>query len=317
VHFPQEAEIQTRMDQVIGPDMNATVATEPISAQARETPVGQVSGYPRDYLGNRFVYLTISPRARGLSIGVNLNPDKRCNFDCVYCEVDRRGPVADRALDLAVLAMELESTIALVTSGKLREQSPYSHLPPELLRLRHAAISGDGEPTLCPCFRAAVETIVHVRATFRGPFFKIVLITNSSNLDAPEVQSGLGLFTLQDEIWAKLDAGTQEQMNLVNKPEVPLEKILANILLIARQRPVVIQSLFPALNGFAPSEQEIEQYAQRLKELTVAGAQISLVQIYSATRPTVNPQCGHLPLRTLSRIAQAVRNKTGLNVEIF
>ena len=25
----------------------------------------------------------------GISLGVNLNPDKVCNFDCIYCQVDR------------------------------------------------------------------------------------------------------------------------------------------------------------------------------------------------------------------------------------
>ena len=295
---------------------NTELVEKPIQA-AQRGDVRTAFGYPRDFLGNRFVYLTVSPRARGLSVGVNLNPDKRCNFDCVYCEVDRRVPAANAAFDLSVLAKELESTVALVASGKLREQSPYSHMPRELLQLRHVAISGDGEPTLCPQFREAIETVVHVRATSRGPFFKIVLITNASNLDAAQVQDGLRLFTRDDEIWAKMDAGTQEQMNLVNKSEMPIEKVLSNILLVARQRPVVIQSLFPVVNGNVPSEQDIEQYTQRLKELTVAGAQISLVQIYSATRPTVNPECGHLPLRTLSRIAQMVRGRTGLKAEIF
>jgi hypothetical protein len=106
-------------------------------------------------------------------------------------------------------------------------------------------------------------------------------------------------------------------MDLVNKTDVPIEKILSNILLLARQRPVIIQSLFPALNGQAPGELELDQYVRRLQELTKAGAQISLVQIYSATRPTVNWECGHLPLRTLSRIGQTVRSQTGLKTEIF
>jgi len=297
--------------------MNTNVATEQMPAPALAPRGGQVFGYPRDYLSNRFVYLTISPRARGLSIGVNLNPDRHCNFDCVYCEVDRRTPVLKGTLDLNLLAAELHSTLASVTSGNLCQQSPYSHMPSELLRLRHVAISGDGEPTLCPCFRAAVETVVHVRATSRGAFFKLVLITNASNLDAAEVQNGLSLVTLQDEIWIKLDAGSQAHMNAVNKGELPIEKILSNILSVSRARPVVIQSLFPAVDGRAPSEQDIEQYAERLTELRGAGAQISLVQIYSATRPMVNPQCGHLPLRTLSRIAQMVRNRTGLKAEVF
>jgi len=283
----------------------------------RESRVGAAFRYPRDYLGKHFVYVAISPRARGLSVGVNLNPDQQCNFDCVYCEVDRRAPGNFEPLVLTVLATELESTLSLVRSGALREQPLYSRVPPELLRLRHVAISGDGEPTLCPQFREAVETVVHVRATSRLGFFKIVLITNASNLDAPQVQDGLRLLTRDDEIWAKLDVGTQAQMNLVNKSEVPIEKILSNILLVARQRPVVIQSLFPAMNGSTPSEHDIEQYAQRLKELSTAGAQIPLVQVYSATRPTVNPNCGHLPLRTLSCIAQTVRSRTGLNVEVF
>jgi len=273
--------------------------------------------HPRDYLGNRFAYLTVSPRARGLSIGLNLNPDKRCNFDCVYCEVDRRFRGGTAAIDLDVLAAELEAMLRLVHDGTLRESPAYAPLPPDLLQLRQVAISGDGEPTLCPQFREAVETIVHVRAISRHGFFKIVLITNASNLDAPQVQDGLRRLTREDEIWAKLEAGTQEQMNRINKPAVPLEKVMANILVVARQRPVVIQSLFPSLNGAGPTELEIEEYARRLKELRVAGAQIAAVQICSATRPILNPNCIHLPLRTLSRIAQVVRNKTGLNVGVF
>jgi hypothetical protein len=136
-------------------------------------------------------------------------------------------------------------------------------------------------------------------------------------LHRPEVQEGLGNFTGLDEIWAKLDAGTQSYMDKVNRTPLPLQHILANILAIARRRPVVIQSLFPSLNGQAPPEEEIEQFVQRLKELKEGGAQILLVQVYSATRPTPHSECGHLPLRTLSRIAQRVRQGAGLPAEVF
>jgi hypothetical protein len=47
------------------------------------------------------------------------------------------------------------------------------------------------------------------------------------------VVRGLGLFTSRDEVWAKLEAGTQEYMDRVNRPACPLEKILANILFTA------------------------------------------------------------------------------------
>jgi hypothetical protein len=103
----------------------------------------------------------------------------------------------------------------------------------------------------------------------------------------------------------------------VDRPNAHLEKILANILMVARQRPVVIQSLFPAINGEEPPLEEIEQYAQRLNELKLRGAQIPLVQIYSATRPTPHSGCSHLPLKSLSRIAQTVRQIAGLKAEVF
>jgi hypothetical protein len=51
----------------------------------------------------------------------------------------------------------------------------------------------------------------------------------------------------------------------------------------------VIQSLFPAIHGVEPSPTEIAEYVQRLKELKEAGAQIALVQIYSATLRPIPP----------------------------
>lgn len=273
-------------------------------------------GSPRDFLDNRFVYAVVSARARGLSVGINLNPDKNCNFRCVYCEVHRNGEVPEE-LDVEVMAAELKKTMGLVRAGRLRERPWYHSLPDELLQLRHVALSGDGEPTLSPKFAEALQAVVHVRALSGFPFFKLVLITNATGLDLPHVQEGLTHFTRSDEIWAKLDGGTQAYVNRVNQSEIPLEKVLSNILTLARQRPIVVQSLFPAIGGEEPPLEEIEQYARRLLELKEAGAEISMVQIYSATRPSANSDCGHLPLRVLSRIAQTVRQTTGLKAEVF
>lgn len=273
-------------------------------------------GSPRDFLDNQFVYTVVSARARGLSVGVNMSPDKNCNFRCVYCEVHRNGDLPQH-LDVEVMAGELRRTLEYVREGRLRERPWYRTLPDELLQLRHVALSGDGEPTLSEHFAAALQAIVHVRALSGLPFFKLVLLTNGTGLDRPEVQQGLNCLTRRDEVWAKLDGGTQAYLNKVNRANVTLEKLLANILELARRRPVVIQSLFPAINGEEPPLEEIEQYARRLFELKSAGAEIPLVQIYSATRPSSNSESGHLPLKALSRIAQIVRLATGLKTEVF
>lgn len=289
----------------------------PASPRTRRPPSLTPFGYPRDFLENHFVYVTISPRAGGLCVGVNMNPDRLCNFDCVYCEVDHHAPAVDESLDVAVMAGELERTLVWVHSGRIREHRSYGSLPEELLKLRHVALSGDGEPTLCPNFAEALESVVHVRARGVVPFFKIVLLTNATGLDLPPVKKSLKLLTASDEVWAKLDAGTPALMERVNRPQVSMQKVLANIRLLGRQRPVVIQSLFPMIDGQEPEADEIDQYVARLKELKAAGVMIPLVQIYSATRPMAHARCGHLPLKCLSRIAKSIRSVTGLRAEVY
>lgn len=274
-------------------------------------------GAPRSFLDNRFVYAVISQRARGLSIGVNMNPDKFCNFSCLYCEVNRDEPGHDRQVNVRVMSTELQGLLRMAFQGRMREFPAFRHTPAELLELKEVALSGNGEPTLCPNFAEVVHEVVHIRSLGKFPFFKLVLITNASGLDSAQVRQGLQVFTSTDEIWAKLDAGTQDYMNRVNRPSVSLSHVLQNLLALARHRPVVIQSLFPLIEGQEPPAEEIEHYVARLRELLAGGAQIAGVQVYSAHRPPHQPACGHLPLRSLSRIAQHVREATGLKAEVF
>lgn len=274
-------------------------------------------GEPRNYLNNRYIYLVVSQRARGLSMGVNLNPNQACNFNCVYCEVKRGAEATDQRVNLAIMAAELKRMLEAAQNDHLHHLSRYRMVPAELLRLREVAISGDGEPTLCPNFAEAVEAVIHLRAQARFPFFKLVLITNGTGLQLPAVRRGLAWFTLQDEIWIKLDVGTQAALERINRTSVPLSAILANILSLGRERPVVIQSLFPILHDQEPDWADIDQYARRLSELKADGAQISLVQVYSANRPTATSDCRHLSLAFLSKIAIKIRETTGLEAEVF
>lgn len=274
-------------------------------------------GEPRNYLSNRYIYLVISQRARGLSVGVNLNPSQACNFNCVYCEVKRNAPNRDGRVNLSVMAAELKHMLDVARNGQLQQHDRYHNVPTELLNLREVAISGDGEPTLCPNFAEAVQAVVHLRAQARFPFFKLVLITNGTGLHLPVVSRGLRWFTDRDEIWVKLDAGTQSAMDRINRSTVPLSLVLSNIQSLARERSIVIQSLFPMVHGQEPEWSDIEQYVLRLEELKANGAQISLVQVYSAHRPTATSDCSHLSLHFLSKIAARIREVTGLEAEVF
>lgn len=291
-------------------------AREPATQHSGLIGVSHEFTEPRNFANNRYVYTVISSRARGLSVGVNVAAERMCNLNCAYCENDRRSGASHEPLDLNAISAELEQMLAFIRSGAVRHSVPYQRMSPELLQLKHVAISGEGEPTLSPQFRDAIEAVIHVRAKARE-FFKVVVLTNSSNLDSPLVNEALDLLTKQDEVWAKLDAGTEEHMQRVNGSTVPLKRILANILKLALRRPVIIQSLFASVNGIAPSAEEIFQYAQRLLELKEGGAQIPLVQIYSASRPMAKSGSEHLRLKELFEIARTVRQVSGMQAEVF
>src|SRR6185312_12495494 len=95
---------------------------------------------------NRFVYPVLSRRSGGISVGVNLNPDKVCNFDCIYCQVDRRSQSETRFVETDALLDELRTTLDLVLSGRIYETSKFADVPPHLRRLNDIAFSSDGEP---------------------------------------------------------------------------------------------------------------------------------------------------------------------------
>lgn len=238
-------------------------------------------------------------------------------FQLCVCEVNRDRPARAAHLDIQTMTGELNRTLKLARAGGLRQMPRYAGLPADLLEVRHVTLSGDGEPTMADHFVEATEAVIHLRALGEVPPFKIVLVTNSTGLDQPEVQRGLKCLTQHDEVWAKLDAGTQRYLNKINGSDISIEHITENILALGRERPVVIQSLFPSIHGAEPPMDEIDRYARRLKTLKEKGAKISLVQIYSATRPMSKSGCGHLPLRTLCRIADTVRKVAGLPAEVF
>src|SRR6516225_4810010 len=85
--------------------------------------------HPRLFHENTFVYPVLSRRSRGLSIGINLNPDKVCNFDCIYCQVDRRSAAVTDFVAVDQLLAELEGTLDQVASGAIYTDEQFRQPP--------------------------------------------------------------------------------------------------------------------------------------------------------------------------------------------
>lgn len=284
-------------------------------------PAGVLSerAHPRRFRYNTYVYAVLSRRSRGVSVGINLNPDKVCNFDCIYCQVDRSHAPRESFVGLPKLLDELALTLTgLQDGGVLWAQPEFSSLPAARRRVSDIAFSGDGEPTTFKNFAEVVERCVEVkeRLGFLKP--KVVLITNASGLNRPDVRRGLEyLDRHQGEIWAKLDAGTPEYFKLIDKTDFPFKEVLANILACARARPVVVQSCFIRLHGEGPSAAEVGAFIERLKEIVAQGGAIKLAQIYTIARDPAYSNVSSLSDAEVDAIAARVKAEALLPAAAF
>jgi wyosine [tRNA(Phe)-imidazoG37] synthetase (radical SAM superfamily) len=274
--------------------------------------------HERRWRTNLYVYPVVARRSGGISIGMNLNPDKACNFDCVYCQVDRRVAPAVRIVDLDRVRAELNGMLQAVADGSLYDAPPFDCLPPEGRGVRDIALSGDGEPTTCSEFPDAVRIAADARRQFGLEPVKLVLLTNAAYLAAPRVREALRVLDENNgEIWAKLDAGTEAYFRLVNRPNASFRVVLDNILDAARVRPIVIQTLWFAMRGQPPPQAEIEAYCGRLAGLLAAGAGLKRVQVCTIARSPAESFVSALTDAGLDAIAQFVRTRIGVPVEVY
>ena len=276
-----------------------------------------VSVHPRQLGENRYVYAVNSRRARGISVGINLNPDKICNFDCIYCQVDRTVAPALREVDEARLMEELEAVLRRGKDGTLFHEPRFADVPDGRRRLADISFAGDGEPTTYPRFREVVSEVVSLKERLGLQGLKIAVLTNATVLDRPAVREALAVLDGSDgEIWAKLDAGTEAYYELICVPGgARFAKILANLQEAARVRPLVIQSLFLKLRGEGPSAAEIDAYTGRLRDIVEQGGAIKLVQVYTVARKPPTAEVEPLSDAEVDGIVERVRRDTGLSAE--
>ena len=265
----------------------------------------------RDLDANRYVYAVVSRRARGLSIGVNLNPDKVCNFDCPYCQVDRTTPGGPSRIEVNALASELGALLERA-AGDLWASPPFDSIAPELRRVADIAFAGDGEPTTPPEFPAAARAARELRDRL-APGVPLRLLTNATLFHKQRVRAGLAEF---DELWCKLDAGSEPYFRVVDGTRLPLRRILDNLLLVARERPIVIQAMLLTLDGHGPDDAEVAAWVERMSEIVAAGGRIDHVQVYTVARKPSDPRCGPLDAGRLEAIAAAAR-RAGLSAVVY
>jgi wyosine [tRNA(Phe)-imidazoG37] synthetase (radical SAM superfamily) len=173
-------------------------------------------------LQTAIVYGPVVSRRLGRTLGVNLAPAgrKACNFECAYCrsawtELPTRREWPDPAAVIGAVAHALEGC------GEIDA----------------ITVAGNGEPTLHPAFASIAEGLFHARERF-APTAKLALVSNGSTLNRLEVVNALGRF---DTRCMKLDAGDATTFRLMNGPQIPLGRLIADLRNVGRLR---LQSTF-------------------------------------------------------------------------
>jgi wyosine [tRNA(Phe)-imidazoG37] synthetase (radical SAM superfamily) len=255
--------------------------------------------HDRGLAGRRFVYVVRSRRSGGISVGINLDPQKSCNFDCVYCEVVDRRAIARHEgrppIDSAAVTTELSEVLASLLGGA---EAP-----------RDIAFAGDGEPSTFPGFLPLAGGVFDARDSAGLAGIPVVLITNGSGLGRTEMAKAHDLFAARGGLfWIKLDAGTESFYRAVCRTAVPFEHILSNLAGAARRHPVVVQSMFFLSDELGPpSPVEIEAWAHRLAGVVRDGGSLAAVQVTTVARETMEEGVHPLPAEALEKIARAAR----------
>jgi histidinol dehydrogenase len=247
------------------------------------------------------VYPVYSRRSAGLSVGLNLFPDKKnCSFDCPYCEVF---PFSSKA----VFSLEqLEDDLQNAVSSAQKQN----------ILIKDICFSGNGEPTLSPAFPDALKLAENIRAE-TAPSARLVVITNGAGLLQPRIFSLLkdAANNPATDIWLKADAGTQDWYNKMNRCAVPYEKLIAAEKEFVSCAVVTIQTMLCAIDGEQPPEAEKLAWEELVCELAAntekgenSTGGIRKVQIYGKARSAPeDPLASPLPEDYLEERASSLR----------
>ena len=274
-----------------------------------------VEDHNRDVSGLTYVYPVVSRRAGGVSIGINLNINNACKWRCLYCQVPNLTRGTPPPINLALLEKELRGFLNELLHGNFMNE----FVDEKDRHLMDIAFSGNGEPTSAKEFPEVLGIVEKVLNEFNllnpaspNPVLpnpiKVRLITNGSLMDKAHVlESMKHLANINGEVWFKVDAGTSEGIAKINDVNISISSVIKRLKACAGNCPTFVQTCMVAIDGQAPSEQEINAYIALLAQVK---SEIKGVHLYGLARPSMQaeaPRLSRLSPEWLEGVATKIR----------
>jgi wyosine [tRNA(Phe)-imidazoG37] synthetase (radical SAM superfamily) len=273
-----------------------------------------ITDHSRDSAGLRYVYVVVSRRARGVSVGINLNTNNACNWRCIYCQVPDLTRGAPPPVDMALLEQELRGFMHELLHGDFMQR----RVPDGMRRINDIALSGNGEPTSAEGFAEIIDLVCSLKQELESAQeispneIKLVLITNGSLLYRENVQRGLRRMAQSNgEVWFKLDRASEAGMQLVNDTRMSMDKVREHLRIALSCCPNTwLQTCWFELDGVPPSAQDEDDYLDFLASLLHEGSRPRGVLLYSLARPSLQteaPRLSAIPGEQLELFANRIR----------
>ena len=268
-----------------------------------------IHDHSRELSGFKYIYSVISRRAGGLSIGINLNVNNACNWQCIYCEIPNLTRGSPPPIELDVLENELRLFLHDIIHGDYMER----HVAIEDRHLKDIAFSGNGEPTSAAEFPQVILIVKKILQEFDLLHkIKIRLITNGSLMHEASVLKSIEMLEeINGEVWFKVDAATEETIKTINQVNLKPNQILERLLNTANICPTFVQTCIFMINGKSPDDKDIDAYIELINK---AKKIIKGVHLYGLARPSLQPRAGDLGRISEDELKNIAKKLIGLNI---
>jgi len=268
-----------------------------------------IHDHSRELSGLKYIYSVISRRAGGLSIGINLNVNNACNWQCIYCEIPNLTRGSPPPIELDVLENELRLFLHDIIHGDYMERN----VAIEDRHLKDIAFSGNGEPTSAAEFPQVILIVKKILQEFDLLHkIKIRLITNGSLMHEASVLKSIEMLEeINGEVWFKVDAATEETIKTVNQVNLKPNQILERLLNTANICPTFVQTCIFMINGKSPDDKDIDAYIELINK---AKKIIKGVHLYGLARPSLQPRARDLERISEEELKNIAKKLIGLNI---